>query len=126
MTNRLYVENLPPTATEGSLREMFSQKGSVTEVKLVVDANTGISRGRAFVTMATPALAETAMRTFHSHSLGGRNIAVTEARPPAENPIGLIGHGFEAGVGSNQPPRSNGNHNGKTGKGPRRNQRRRG
>ena len=57
MTNRLYVENLPPSATEGSVRELFAQKGSVTEVKLVVDATTGVSRGRAFVTMATPELA---------------------------------------------------------------------
>jgi len=111
MTNRLYVENLPPSATEGSVRELFSQKGSVLEVKLMVDATTGVSRGRAFVTMATPAIAETAMRSLHSHSLGGRNIAVTEARPPVESPIGLIG--------ANQPPRSNGNHNGKTGKGHR-------
>jgi cold-inducible RNA-binding protein len=116
MTNRLYVENLPPTATEGSLREMFSQKGSVTEVKLIVDANTGVSRGRAFVTMATPELAQTALRAFHSSSLGGRNIAVSEARPAEERPTGLIGHGFELGIGGQphgQIPRSNGNHNGK-------------
>jgi len=116
MTNRLYVENLPPTATESSLREMFSQKGSVTEVKLIVDANTGVSRGRAFVTMATPELAQTALRAFHSSSLGGRNIAVSEARPAEERPTGLIGHGFELGIGGQpqgQIPRSNGNHNGK-------------
>src|ERR1700683_3541761 len=119
MNNRLYVENLPPSATENSVRELFSQKGAVTEVKLVVDANTGVSRGRAFVTMATPELAETAIRLLHSHSMGGRNIAVSEARPVVESPTGLIGHGFEAGIGQGQPPRSNGNHNGKTGKGPR-------
>jgi RNA recognition motif-containing protein len=113
MTNRLYVENLPPSATETSVRELFSKSGSVLEVKLMVDPSTGISRGRAFVTMATPDVAATAMRSFHSHSLGGRNIAVTEARPPAENPVGLIGHGFETGISQNQPQRSNGNHNGK-------------
>jgi RNA recognition motif-containing protein len=116
MTNRLYVENLPPTATESSLREMFSQKGSVTEVKLIVDANTGVSRGRAFVTMATPELAQSALHAFHSSSLGGRNIAVSEARPTEERPTGLIGHGFEPGLGGQpqgQIPRSNGNHNGK-------------
>jgi RNA recognition motif-containing protein len=113
MTNRLYVENLPPSATETSLRELFSASGSVLEVKMMVDPSTGISRGRAFVTMATPDVAATAMRSFHSHSLGGRNIAVTEARPPAENPVGLIGHGFDTGISQNQPPRSNGNHNGK-------------
>jgi len=125
MNNRLYVENLPPSATETSLRELFSQKGAVTEVKLVVDANTGVSRGRAFVTMATPELAESAIRSLHSHSLGGRNIAVSEARPVVESPTGLIGHGFEPGIGQGQPQRSNGNHNGKTGKGPRGGRRRR-
>ena len=118
MTNRLYVENLPLTATETSLRELFSASGSVLEVKLMLDPSTGISRGRAFVTMATPDLAATAMRSLHSHSLGGRNIAVTEARPPAENPVGLIGHGFDTGISQNPAPRSNGNHNGK----PNRNQ----
>jgi len=119
MNNRLYVENLPPSATENSVRELFSQKGAVTEVKLMVDANTGVSRGRAFVTMATPELAESAIRSLHSHSLGGRNIAVSEARPVVESPAGLIGHGFEGGIGHSQPPRSNGNHNGKGAKGPR-------
>ena len=117
MNNRLYVENLPPSATESSLRELFAANGTVTEVKLVVDANTGVSRGRAFVTMATPELAERAIRSLHSHSLGGRNIAVSEARPVVESPTGLIGHGFEGGIGQSQPPRSNGNHNGKGGKG---------
>jgi RNA recognition motif-containing protein len=116
MTNRLYVENLPPSATEASVRELFSKSGSVLEVKLMLDATTGISRGRAFVTMATPAIAETAMHNLHSLSLGGRNIAVSEARPPVESPVGLIGHGFEAGVSQTQPQRSNGNHNGKTGR----------
>ena len=108
MTNRLYVENLPPTATESSVRELFSQKGSVTEVKLMVDAKSGVSRGRAFVTMATPELAATALRSLHSSSLGGRNIAVSEARPPEERPTGLIGHGFEVGIGSTQVSRSDG------------------
>lgn len=99
MNNRLYVENLPPSVNEGSVRELFSKMGMVTEVKLVMDASTGLSRGRAFVTMATPEIAQTALKTLHSHSLGGRIIAVTEARPTEERPAGLIGHGFEAGMG---------------------------
>jgi RNA recognition motif-containing protein len=99
MNNRLYVENLPPTVNEGSVRELFSKLGQVTEVKLVMDASTGLSRGRAFVTMATPELAQAALKTLHSHSLGGRNIAVTEARPTEAAPTGLIGHGFEVGMG---------------------------
>jgi cold-inducible RNA-binding protein len=110
MNNRLYVENLPPGTDEGNVRELFSKTGTVTEVKLVMDASTGLSRGRAFVTMATPELAQTALKTLHSHSLGGRNIAVTEARPTEERPTGLIGHGFETGMIATHPapPKANG------------------
>ena len=109
MNNRLYVENLPPGTDEGNVRELFSKMGTVTEVKLVMDASTGLSRGRAFVTMATPELAQTALKTLHSHSLGGRNIAVTEARPAEERPTGLIGHGFETGMIATHPaPPANG------------------
>ena len=103
MSNRLYVENLPPSVNEGSLRELFSTMGAVTEVKLVTDAVTGVSRGRAFVTMATPEIAQAAMKSLHSHSLGGRNIAVTEARPAEATPVGLIGHGFETGTIATHP-----------------------
>jgi cold-inducible RNA-binding protein len=103
MNNRLYVENLPPGTNEGSLRELFSKTGTVTEVKLVIDASTGLSRGRAFVTMATPEIAASAMKSLHSHSLGGRNIAVTEARPTEERPTGLIGQGFETGMIATHP-----------------------
>ncbi len=94
MNNRLYVENLAPGITDASLRALFSQKGQVVEVKLVLDPATGRSNGRAYVTMATPELAAAAL-SLHSHSLDGRNIAVTEARPVDERPQGQIGHGFE-------------------------------
>jgi len=94
MNNRLYVENLAPGITEGSLRDVFSKKGQVLEVKLVLDPATGRSNGRAYVTMATPELAAAAL-ALHSHSLDGRNIAVTEARPVDARPLGQIGHGFD-------------------------------
>ena len=94
MNNRLYVENLAPGITDASLRDLFSKKGEVLEVKLVLDAATGRSNGRAYVTMATPELAAAAL-SLHSHSLDGRNIAVTEARPVDARPIGQIGHGFD-------------------------------
>ncbi len=102
MGNKLYVENLPPSVDENNVRELFSKTGTVTEVKLVLDAVTGLSRGRAFVTMATPELAESAVKSLHSLNFGGRNIAVTEARPTEERPTGLIGHGFEQGMGDGQ------------------------
>ena len=94
MNNRLYVENLGPGITDISLRELFSQKGEVLEVKMVLDPATGRSNGRAYITMATPELASAAL-SLHSHSLDGRNIAVTQARPLDARPIGMIGQGFE-------------------------------
>ncbi|MDB6066940.1 MAG: RNA-binding protein domain [Pedosphaera sp.] len=97
--NRLYVENLPVSVTESGIRELFSKEGSVTEVKLMKDASTGQSRGRAFVTMASQEVAEAALKSLHSHSLGGRHITVSVARPVEERPTGLIGHGFETGIG---------------------------
>ena len=79
---------------------LFSKAGAVTEVKMVLDPATGQSRGYAFVTMATPELAAGAMREFHSWSLGGRYITVTEARPP-EEPKGMMSEGF--GFGPSTP-----------------------
>jgi RNA recognition motif-containing protein len=93
MNNRLYVENLGPGITDERLRELFSQKGQVLEVQMVLDPS-GRSNGRAYVTMATPELA-TAALSFHSHSLEGRNIAVTHARPIEAKPVGMIGQGFD-------------------------------
>jgi RNA recognition motif-containing protein len=94
MNNRLYVENLGPGITDQSLRELFSQKGQVLEIQMVLDPSTGKSNGRAYITMATPELAVAAL-AFHSHSLEGRNIAVTQARPIEARPAGMIGQGFD-------------------------------
>jgi RNA recognition motif-containing protein len=99
MNNRLYISNLPSAVSEESLRALFSQKGIVAEVKLMLDPATQQSRGSAFVTMSTSEAASAAIHTFHSYRLEGRNIAVTEARP-AEQPVtGLIGEGFDGGIG---------------------------
>jgi RNA recognition motif-containing protein len=94
MNNRLYVENLSPAITDGVLRELFSKTGPVVDVTLLLDPGTGRSNGRAYVTMATPELAAAAL-ALHSHSLDGRNIAVTQARPVVERPAGMIGQGFD-------------------------------
>jgi RNA recognition motif-containing protein len=94
MNTKLYVGNLSADVTEASLQSLFSQHGPVTEVKLMMDGATGRSRGFAFVTMATPEAAQSALQTLHSHSVGGRYITVNEARPPGERPPGsLIGDG---------------------------------
>jgi len=92
VNTKLYIGNLSADVTETSLNELFSKKGPVVEVKLMLDAGTGRSRGFAFVTMATPEAAKAALETFHSHRLGERYITVHEARPDAEKRgTGLIG-----------------------------------
>lgn len=96
MNNRLYVENLPVTATESSVRELFARCGAVTDVKMVLDPATGRPRGRAFVTLATPELAAGALKTMSGFSFEGRHLVVNMARPIEDRPSGLIGHGFEA------------------------------
>ena len=93
MNPRLYIGNLPPTVTEAELQTLFSRVGAVIGVQLMLDPTTQKSRGYAFITMASPELAATALRDLHSYSLGGRYITVTEARPPQE-PKGLMSEGF--------------------------------
>ena len=102
MNTRLYVGNLSAAVTEDSLQSLFSKHGAVTEVKLMMDRSTGRSRGFAFITMATPDAAQSALDALHSHSLGGRYITVNEARPPEELRRGaLIGEGTPGGTNSN-------------------------
>src|SRR5215471_21327203 len=94
MNPRLYIGNLSPSVTEDDLRLLFSRAGAVTEVQLMLDPTTQQSRGFAFVTMATPEVAATALREFHCYNLGGRYITVTEARPPQERK-GQMSEGFD-------------------------------
>jgi cold-inducible RNA-binding protein len=86
MNPKLYVGNLPFTATALDLQQLFAQAGGVASIDLVVDKFTGRSRGFAFVTMASPDDAKNAIAKVHGQDLGGRNLTVSEARPPAERP----------------------------------------
>ena len=80
MTKKLYVGNLPFSATEDGLRDHFAQCGEVVSVKIVTDRDTGRSRGFGFVEMAA-ADAEKAIRTLDQEDFGGRNLKVNEAQP---------------------------------------------
>ena len=93
MNSKLYVGNLDPKVSEADLRLLFSRAGTVTEVHLVIDPTTHLSRGQAFVTMATPELAAAALNDLHCCNFGGRYITVTEARPP-QKPTGMMSEGF--------------------------------
>jgi len=105
MNSKLYVGNLGPNVSEADLRLLFSRAGAVTEVHLVLDPTTHQSRGHAFVTMATPELAEKALEHYHSCEFGGRHITVTEARPPQE-PKGMMSEGFASGGAPHLSPSS--------------------
>ena len=103
MNSKLYVGNLGPEVSEADLRLLFSRAGTVTEVHLVLDPTTGQSRGHAFVTMATPELAATALNDLHCCNVAGRYITVTEARPPQE-PKGMMSEGFASTSTKLSPP----------------------
>jgi cold-inducible RNA-binding protein len=78
---RLFIGNLPYSATEAELREHLSTVGVPASVVLPVDRETGRPRGFAFVDYADRAVAEEAIRQFDQHPFKGRPLAVSEARP---------------------------------------------
>jgi cold-inducible RNA-binding protein len=81
---RLFIGNLPYSATEAELREHLSSVGEPASVVLPVDRETGRPRGFAFVDYADRAIAEEAIRRFDQHPFKGRPLAVSEARPREE------------------------------------------
>jgi len=80
MSNRLYVGNLSFHAQNETLREAFSKHGTVTDVHILTDRETGQSRGFGFVTMATAAEAEAAVASMNGVMLDGRPLKVSEAQ----------------------------------------------
>ena len=81
MGTRLYVGNLPFSASEEQIRDLFAQNGrSVTEVRLVTDRETGRPRGFGFVEMGSQEDADSAIRDLNGFQFGGRPLTVNEAR----------------------------------------------
>ena len=107
MSTKLYVGNLAFHTTEDTLKNAFSEFGEVAEVKLILDRETGRSRGFAFVEMATPDDARKAMEAMNGADLEGRPLRVNEAeeRRPREGgggrggPRGGGGGGYGGGGG---------------------------
>jgi RNA recognition motif-containing protein len=81
MGRKLYVGNLPYSATEQSLREAFAASGTVDSVSVITDRDTGQSKGFAFVEMATDSEAQAATQAMNGKMLDGRQIKVNEAKP---------------------------------------------
>ena len=87
MTN-IYVGNLAYTLTEDELRTAFEQYGQVSSVNVIMDHETGRSRGFGFVEMADESEAKAAIEALNGTDIGGRNVTVNEARPKSERPRG--------------------------------------
>ena len=81
MSSRLYVGNLSFNSTESSVRDAFTQHGTVTDVHVVTDRQTGQSRGFAFVTMGDDSQANKAIQAMNGSLLDGRPLKVNEAEP---------------------------------------------
>jgi cold-inducible RNA-binding protein len=98
MGTRLYVGNLPFSADEDQVRELFGRNGrTVTEVKLVTDRDTGRPRGFGFVEMGSNEEADSAIRDLNGFDFGGRALTVNEARERTSGGGG--GGGFGGGGG---------------------------
>src|SRR3954470_19930573 len=88
MSVRLFIGNLPYSATEAELRDHLSTVGVPSSVVLPVDRETGRPRGFAFVDYADRAVAEAAIKRFDQQPFKGRGLAVSEARPREDRPAG--------------------------------------
>ena len=93
--SKMYVGNLPFSASEDDLREAFGQFGEVTDVSLMMDRETGRPRGFAFITMGSKEAMDAAIKGLDGQDLGGRNLTVNEARPREERSGGGGGYGGE-------------------------------
>jgi RNA recognition motif-containing protein len=99
MGNKLYVGNLAYSVRDESLQQAFSQFGSVTSAKVMMDRDTGRSKGFGFVEMGSDPEAQAAINGMNGQNLEGRAIVVNEARPREERPGGFGGGGGRSGGG---------------------------
>jgi RNA recognition motif-containing protein len=96
---KLYVGNLSFSAQESEIREMFSEFGNVSDVKIITDRETGRSRGFAFVEMSNDSEANAAMQAMNGKDVGGRALVVNEAREREARGGGGGGGGGSRGGG---------------------------
>src|SRR5438105_12542907 len=101
MGNKLYVGNLPDSVRDSDLEQAFGQFGSVTSAKVMMERDTGRSKGFGFVEMGSDAEAQAAISGMNGQPLGGRSVVVNEARPMENRPRtgGGVGYGGGGGGG---------------------------
>ena len=93
MGRKLYVGNLPYSATEQTLRDAFAAHGTVDSATVISDRDTGQSKGFGFVEMSSDAEAQAATEAMNGQSIDGRQIKVNEARPKTGGGSGRGGGG---------------------------------
>jgi hypothetical protein len=99
MGKKLYVGNLPWSATSASLESLFAQHGSVRSAEVISDRDTGRSRGFGFVEMETEEGSQAAIQSLNGVEMEGRAITVNEARERTPRPSGGGGGGGRGGYG---------------------------
>ena len=97
MGNKLYVGNLPYSFRDSDMEQAFSQYGTVTSAKVMMERDTGRSKGFGFVEMGSAAEAQAAIQGMNGQQIGGRGLVVNEARPMEPRSGG--GGGFGGGGG---------------------------
>ena len=100
MGNKLYVGNLPYSVRDQDLEQAFGQFGAVTSAKVMMERDTGRSKGFGFVEMGSDDEAQAAINGMNGQPLGGRNVVVNEARPMEARPPrsgGFGGGGYGSG-----------------------------
>ena len=99
MGNKLYVGNLPYSFRDEDLQQAFAAHGTVTSAKVMMERDTGRSKGFGFVEMASDAEAQAAINGMNGQQYGGRGLVVNEARPMEARPPRTGGGGFGGGGG---------------------------
>ena len=99
MGNKLYVGNLPYSFRDEDLQQAFSAHGAVSSAKVMMERDTGRSKGFGFVEMGDDAQAQTAIEAMNGQQFGGRGLVVNEARPMEPRPPRSGGGGFGGGGG---------------------------
>src|ERR1700712_521183 len=99
MGNKLYVGNLSYNVRDDDLQQAFAQYGTVSSAKVMMDRDTGRSKGFGFVEMGSDPEAQAAINGMNGQALDGRAIVVNEARPREERPGGGGGGGWGGGGG---------------------------
>jgi cold-inducible RNA-binding protein len=99
MATKLYVGNLPYSATNQTLQQMFTQHGEVVSAEVIIDRDSGRSKGFGFVEMSDSKSAEAAISALNGHDVDGRQLTVNEAKPREDRGGGRSGGRSGGGYG---------------------------